>query len=165
MEILTTEMIDQQWRSIENIDLDEVPLLIEMLGKDQPFILTYLMATGADVLNQKEREVLLFMGIMIWNITKDCAKIKKVEISTQELYLNEEKNISMLEYLAGEPESDFLKTVEKILTKYHQNSLLKYIIDRLMEDLNEDAAGIREENIGMIAIYLKTIIDCFDTIL
>jgi hypothetical protein len=69
----------------------------------------------------------------------------------------------MLEYLAGEPESDFLDTVEKIIGKYNQQVLLKYIIDRLMDE-PQRGAEIREDNIGMLVIYLKTLIDCVDLI-
>jgi hypothetical protein len=120
------------------------------------------MATGAEILNQKEREMLLFLGIMVWNITKVLIFEHK-EISTDELYDCESKNIAMLEYLSGEPELDFLNTVDKIMSKYHQGALLKYIIDRLMEDIKEGNSDIREDNIGIIVIYIKSLVDCIDT--
>jgi hypothetical protein len=159
---LSAEIIDERWKSIENIDLDQVPDLITDLGRSQPYVLTYLMATGSDLLNQKEREMLLFLGIMVWNISRKQISEHK-EIPSEDLFSCERKNILMLEYLSGEPENAFLETVEKIMSKYHQHFLLKYIIDRLIEDIKEGDCDIREENIGIIVIYVKSLIDCFDT--
>ncbi|HEX2958554.1 MAG TPA: hypothetical protein VHO70_17085 [Chitinispirillaceae bacterium] len=161
MKTLSTEVIDQQWKSIETMNLDDVPDFITDLGRSQPYVLTYLMATGEDILNQKEREILLFMGIMVWNITKLCIN-EPMEILSDKLLDCEKKNVAMLEYLAGEPDTDFIDTVDGIMSKYHQHTLLKYIIDRLMEDYKEEHSAVREENIGMIVIYIKSLIDCLD---
>lgn len=159
---LSLELINDRWKLIENMSLEEVPDLITDLGQSQPYILTYLIATGSDILNEKEREMLLFLGIMVWNISKHQIS-EQAEISSDELFHFERKNILMLEYLSGEPENDFLSTAEKIMSRYHQHSLLKYIIDILMEDSREEHCEIRKENVGIIAIYIKSLIDCFDT--
>ncbi len=161
MKTLSTEIIDQKWKDIETLNLDDVPDFITDLGRKQPYVLTYLMATGEELLNQKEREMLLFLGIMVWNIARHYITIQK-EILSEELFECEKKNIVMLEYLAGEPETDFVDTVDIIMSKYHQHSLLRYIIDRLMEDYRDETSGIHEENIGMIVIYIKSLIDCLD---
>ncbi|MBN1604932.1 MAG: hypothetical protein JW915_25215 [Chitinispirillaceae bacterium] len=159
---LSLELINDRWKLIENMSLEEVPDLITDLGQNQPYILTYLVATGSDILNEKEREMLLFLGIMVWNISKHQIS-EQIEISSEELIYFERKNILMLEYLSGEPENDFFCTVERIMSRYHQHSFLKYIIDILMEDSRDESCGIRQENIGMIVIYIKSLIDCFDT--
>ena len=69
----------------------------------------------------------------------------------------------MMEYLAGEPESEFTDTVEKIMETYSQSELLRFIIEKLMEE-PEKGVELREDTIGMIVLYLKTIIDCIDTV-
>jgi hypothetical protein len=98
---------------------------------------------------------------MIWHIVSDAVS-KIPEISGDVLEDCEEKNIAMLEYLAGEPESDFFDTVETIMTKYPQAQLLRYIIDRLLEE-PEKGINLNADNVGMMVIYLKTIIDCIDS--
>lgn len=160
---LTFIDIDKSWRELEKLDLDDAPALIDNLGKEQPYMLTYLMATGNDILTQPERETLLFMGVMVWQIvSKSISKYPEIDITM--LYDKETKNLSMLEYLAGEPETDFLDTVELIMTNYHQAELLQYTIDQLLEQ-PEKGVELSDENIGMIVIYLKTIIDCLDSTL
>ena len=148
---------------MEILNIEQIPNLIESLGQKQPFILTYLMATGSDILNQHERETLLFMGVVIWKVI--FALHSEIPVIQGELLdEHEEKNIQMLQYLAGEPESEFMETVERIMAKYHQKELLRYLIDRLVEDSTSDSHQ-DQNNIGMIAIYLKTIIDSIDTVL
>jgi hypothetical protein len=160
---LTFEEITKSWNKLEELELDDIPQFVDKLGHEQPFVLTYLMTTGSDILNPKEREALLFTGLMIWHIST-LKRLKIPEISSEMIDEKESKNIKMLEYLAGEPESDFMETVNHIMTKYPQAELLKFVIDKLMSD-PEDDVEIREENIGMIVIYLKTIIDCLDVVL
>jgi hypothetical protein len=156
----TIEEIDQSWKQMEKLELNDVPKLVNKLGKDQPFILTYLMSTGDELLDQQEREALLFMGVMIWHIVSDF--ISEIpEITTDMLEDCEEKNMAMLEYLAGEPDSEFMDTTENIMAKYHQAELLRYIIDRLMEEPDK-GIELNADNVGMMVIYLKTIIDCLD---
>lgn len=161
MEILNFEQIDQRWHEMEALELDSIPEIIDSLGKFQPYILAYLMATGNEILDQNEREALLFMGVMIWHIVSSATP-DIPEVSGELLDEKELKNISMLEYLSGEPEPEFMDTVDKIIGNYHQSELLKYMIDRLMEE-PEKGVTISENNVGMIVIYLKTIIDCLDS--
>ncbi len=158
---LTNNKIDQYWNEMEKLELDDVPTLVNNLGKKQPYILTYLMATGNDIISQPEREALLFMGVMIWYIVGRIVP-EVPEISGDTLDDCEDKNVEMLEYLAGEPEAEFMDTVDKIMTKYHQAEFLRYIIDRLLEE-PEKGIEISEDNMGMMVIYLKTIIDCLDS--
>jgi hypothetical protein len=158
--VFTFADIDASWQRMDQLDIEDAPSLIDKIGKEQPFMLTYLMATGSDILNQHERKTLLFMSVMIWYIVSENI----IQSPKMPLALFEEKeaiNISMLEYLAGESETDFMDTVEKIMTNYHQAELLRYVIENLLEQA-ENQEELSEENIGMIVIYLKTIIDCLD---
>lgn len=160
MNVLQFDTIDRYWKSLENIDMNEVTALIDKLGKEQPFILAFLMSSGQDIFSQEEREVLLYMGVMIWQIATEISSDIPL-ISDTVLDDFENRNFSMLEYLDGEPESDFNGTVSMIMKNYHQTDFLQYVIDRLMEEL-KTGSDLKENNTGIIAIYLKTVIDCFD---
>jgi hypothetical protein len=158
---ISYDEIDLQWISLTEMSLDDIPAVVNELGQVQPYILTYLMATGSDILDDEEREILLFMGLMVWKLV--ISQVNSIpEISGEELSECEEKNLNMLEYLAGEPEEEFFITVEKIMNKYHQSEMLRYCIDRIMEE--PESENIKEnDNIGMIVIYLKSVIDCLDS--
>jgi len=72
----------------------------------------------------------------------------------------DDSNTKMLEYLENESEFDFIDTVETIFKNYNQPGVMRYVVEALMED-TEDYT-LREAMKGVMLIYLKTVIDCFD---
>lgn len=135
--------------------------IIHRIGQEQPVILAYLMAAGDDLFNQEERELLLYLGVVIWLImTNGKTGLKKISERTLEKI--EDTNFKMIEYLEGEPDGNFARTVELIYGNYNQPAVLKYAVESLMESMEEDEALIRNENLGMMLIYLKVVIDCLD---
>jgi hypothetical protein len=162
MRILTYDEIDTLWRQKADIEPEEVPQLIDLIGNKQPNIVGYLLAAGDDILQQSEREVIFFTGVLVWYVI-DSAGIETPELPLELLLENEEKNYQMLEYLAGEPETQFIDTVDKIMAGYKQSVFLRYIIDRIMEEPGK-GIEIQDDHLGIIAIYLKTLLDCVDTI-
>ncbi|MCM8774380.1 MAG: hypothetical protein NC820_06580 [Candidatus Omnitrophica bacterium] len=142
------------------MSLQTAPRLVNLTQKQQPFVLAYLLGVGGDTLNRDERELLLYIGIVVWQImSQGDLPLKK--ITSEVLEETEEENMKMLEYLEDEPEASFIDIVEKIINDYPQPEVLIYVVEALMEE-PEEGVLIRDENIGIMTIYLKTIIDCFD---
>ncbi|MBN1576018.1 MAG: hypothetical protein JW913_05665 [Chitinispirillaceae bacterium] len=162
MRPLTYDEIDTIWQKKADMELEEAPQLVEKMSKAQPYALSYLMAAGNELLIPSEREVIFFMGVLIWYVI-DFLDIELYEITLDYLLENEEKNYKMLEYLAGEPDSEFMKTVEKIMERYNQSVFLRYVIERIMEEPKKDIEII-DNHLGMIVIYLKTFLDCIDSL-
>jgi len=137
-----------------------MPKLINLMSSEQPFILTYLMAIDNAILNQDERELLFYLGVVVWQImSQGSTPLPKVTQETLDEV--EESNTKMLEYLEGESETSFIETVETIVKNYNQPEVLRYVIEALMEESDEESL-IRDEYKGMMMINLKTVIDCFD---
>jgi len=119
------------------------------------------MACGSDIFNQDERELLLYLGVVVWQImSQGSTPLPKIKEKT--LDKTENLNMKMIEYLKGESDTGFIDTAKTIINSYSQPEVLKYVIEALMEE-TEEGCLIREENKGIMAIYLKTIIDCFNT--
>lgn len=162
MRKLTFEEIDSLWSAKADMELEEAPQLVEKMGEAQPYALSYLLAIDNEILQHSEREIVFFMGILIWYVI-DSLNITVPELTIDHLLEIEEKNFQMLEYLAGEPDEEFMETVGKIMEKYNQPVLLRYVIDRIMEEPEKDIE-INQNHIGMMVIYLKTFIDCIDVV-
>ncbi len=145
------------------MELHEVPQLVEKMGIEQPNALSFLLAAGTETLSPDEHEVVFFIGVMLWHVI-DTLGITISEIPMDLLYSNEEKNYRMLEYLAGEPETEFMATVSKIMEHYNQSVLLRYVIDAIIEE-QDNEIEINENHIGIMVIYLKTFIDCLDAVI
>ncbi len=160
MKTISAKIVDQTWRKMAIMSPLQIPKLVNKFANEQPVIFAYLLAAGEDLLNQDEKELLLYLGTVIWQImSQGSTPLPKVTEET--LYALEDSNFKMVEYLEGEPEADIENTVAKIYSSYNQPEVLRYVAEALFEE-DEEGEEIREEMKGIIFIYLKTVIDCFD---
>jgi len=160
MEPIPLKVVERTWKKMSTMSFRGIPKLINLMKKQQPFALAYLLAVGHEIFNQDEQEQLLYLGIVVWQIMSQGSK-PLTKITEDVLDEAEKANIKMLEYLAGESEAGFMDTTKKIISNYPQPEVLKYVVDALMEE-PEEGCLVRDENKGYIFIYLKTIIDCFN---
>lgn len=160
MKPISSDIIEKTWKKLGGMSPRETQKLVDLMKKEQPFILVYLMAVGNDILNQDERELLLYLGMVVWQImSQGETPLSKI---TEKILDNMEKsNIKMLEYLEDESDDDFIDIVEMTIIDYSQQEVIKYVVEALMEEPDEDCM-IRDKNKGIMMIYLKTVIDCFN---
>lgn len=161
MNPITSDIVENTWKTIAETSNYKASEMVRQMGEQQPLMLAYLMEAGGDELNREEREHLLYLGIVVWQIMLQ-GKTSPPVINEEILEEVEDLNIQMLEYVEGEPDSEFIDTVQKIINSYNQPEVLRYIVEALIEDPDEEECIIRDENIGLLFIYLKTVIDCFD---
>ncbi|MBA7712683.1 hypothetical protein ES703_121669 [subsurface metagenome] len=159
MDPIPLKIVEKTWKKMSTMSWQEITELTNLMRKQQPFVLAYLLAAGHEIFNQDEREQLLYLGVVIWQIMSQGSK-PLTKITGDTLDGVEKANIEMLEYLAGESETDFMDTLRQVVNNYPQPEVLKYVVEALVEK-PEEGSLIREEKKGYILIYLKTIIDCF----
>ncbi len=161
MNPISLDIVEKTWNVVAEISEQNASEMVNRMGEQQPLMLAYLMEAGGDELNREEREQLLYLGIVVWQIMLQ-GTTPPPQIDEEILEEVEGVNIKMLEYVEGEPDSDFVDTIQKIINNYNQKEVLWYIVESLMENPEEEEGIIRDENIGLLFIYLKTVIDCFD---
>ena len=73
MEPVSAEIVEKTWKRIESLSPRAIPNLIQRMTREQPVVLAYLMAVDKDILNQDERELLLYLGVdqRRWLLTID----------------------------------------------------------------------------------------------
>jgi hypothetical protein len=160
MEKIPAEIVERTWKEMATMSPLNYPKLINKFSTDQPYILAYLMVVDNEQFNRDERELLLYLGTVVWKIMSRGNK-PLPSVTEKMIVAAEEKNIKMLEYLEGETTTDFYDTTATIIEDYNQPEVLRYVVEALMED-DEEEVDIQEQNIGMMMIYLKTVIDCLD---
>lgn len=158
MERISARDVVRTWEKMSNLSPTNIPALIEEFSDQQPLILAYLLAVGEREFNQDEKELLLYLGTTVWQMMSRT-ETAPVQITEETLETIESSNLQMLEYLEGESDEDFIATVETIYSNYNQPDVLRHIVETLMEDEDD---FVREDRKGMMLIYLKTVIDCFD---
>jgi hypothetical protein len=158
---ISAEVVETIWQRIASKPARGAQKLVNRMSKEQPVVLAYLMAVDTDIFNQSEREVLLFLGVVVWQIM--LQKTRPLTKVTEEILDKAEAdNLKMAEYLRGETEAGFEEATRKIIGNYKQPEVLRYVVEAIMED-TEESSPIREENKGIMLLDLKTVIDCLDT--
>jgi len=157
---ISADVVERTWQKIAGQSAKDAQKLVNRMSKEQPVVLAYLMAVDTDIFNQDEREVLLFLGVVVWQImlqgTRPLPKVTEKILDKAEA-----GNLEMAEYLRGETEAGFEEATRKTIGGYKQPEVLRYVVEAIMED-TEESSTIREENKGIMFLDLKTVIDCFD---
>jgi len=160
MEPISSEIVQETWKKIGKMSPLEIPQMAYRMQEEQPIILAYLLAAGRDILNQDERELLLYLGVVVWRMMSQGSR-PLTKITEDILNKMERSNMKMIEYLEDESEAGFMDATKKMIENYPQREVLKYAVEALMEE-QEEGCVIRDENKGTIMLCLKTVIDCFD---
>jgi len=115
-----------------------------------------LFRSGEGDFSEDERELMLFLGIGVYQMLKQGADAIP-PVTEDHLDRQEQTNMQMLEYLAEESEAELMQVTQSLLANYHQPEVLRYVIEAIFE---EDAETLRPANQGIMLIFIKIVIDC-----
>lgn len=161
MHTLSEKIVERTWKKMAQLPLHEVPQVVKRLEKEQPEILAFLMAADYEVLNQDERELLLYLGMTIWEMMRQ-GRPRPQRIGEKRLDRFIERTDQMAEYLMGESPEEFEDAVEQIFKGHNQINVLRYAVEALFEMDEDENAGVREEMKGLLFMNLKTVVEALD---
>jgi hypothetical protein len=160
MQIISAETVEQIYIKMWNMSEQDAFRLSYTLEKEQPVLVAYLATVDKEIFNQAEREVLFYLGTVVWQIMSD-GKSPLPAVSEDCLLRHEESNNFIARTLETAQTVNFAEVVKNILKVCHQTEVLRYIIATLMDEDSSDN-DIRDENLGFMILDLKTVIECFD---
>ena len=74
MDPIPLKIVEKTWKKMSTMSWQEITELTNLMRKQQPFVLAYLLAAGHEIFNQDEREQLLYLGVVIWQIMSQGSK-------------------------------------------------------------------------------------------
>ena len=160
MQIISASTVEKIYAQMWNMSEQEAFRLSFTLEKEQPVLVAYLAAVDKEVFNQAEREVLFYLGTVIWQIMS-YVKSPLPPIDEDRLLHCEESNNLVARSLENSQTVAFAEVIKVILKDCRQSEVLRYIIATLMDEDSTDN-DIRDENLGFIILDLKTVLECFD---
>lgn len=162
MRTISVEEIKEYLDEIGNIPKKEVEAVVIQMSEEQAVVMPYLMAVGEDDYDESESEGFFYLGFSLWYIMRKIND-KMPMVSEEEVEAAENNNFKMLEVLSDETEAGITQLIEMIVENYNQPNLFGYVVESLMEEEDDDGELLFDPgNSGMMLIYLKTVIDCFD---
>ena len=98
MKPISAEQIETTAQRLDQIQDDVVmESLIDQFGDAQPVLLAYLMTIGEEDFNEDERELMLFLGMAIWQSMTEASDT--AQLTEESLAEAQTANLPLLESL------------------------------------------------------------------
>ncbi len=159
MNPISAQVVEQTWQRIAGLSAREGRALGEKFVTEQPIVTAYLMGVDHDLFNEDERELLFYLGAVVWQIMLQGDK-PLPRVTEQMIEEAENANLAMMASLSDASDEDTYAAVARLMSEYPQREVFRYVIETLAESAQDE--GIRQDNLGVMMIDLKTVIDCFD---
>jgi hypothetical protein len=160
MNKISAESVEKAYAAVCGLNEQEAYRLSYDFQKDQPLLVAYLTAVDTGILNQEERELLFYLGTIVWKIMS--AENNNLPGADEEYLLSlEDSNQKITDSLRTTDSVKFAEVVKKLLIECLQPEVLRYVIAVLMDEDNAENA-VRDENLGIIMVNLKTVIEYLD---
>ncbi len=150
----------------------EIKNLVNQLAKEQPELLFYLLTVNDEIYTESEREELIYLGLIIWQVMTQEAK-SVVQITAEDIIEAENANYLFIASFLQKAKEDYMLAIDNFFKNYNQPALLNFVVEALMdEDLIAEEGSevdeepqtirIRRDVKGHMLFSLKTVIDCLD---
>ena len=160
MNTISGKIIDRTWKRTNEATEEEGQRLLDVMAKQQPFVVAYLMAVDETLMGEEERGQLILIGLILWQIVS-AEKPDLRQITMDDLEAAETRNLKFLEEMEAGSEMDHMAGLQNLLATYNQVPLFTVVIEALMGG-NEDEHELAGENIGLALLHLKSVLDCLD---
>lgn len=160
MNTISGKIIDRTWKRTNEATEEEGQRLLDVMARQQPFVVAYLMAVEETLMGEEERGQLILIGLILWQIVS-TEKPDLRQITMDDLEAAETRNLKFLEEMEAGSEMDHMAGLQNLLATYNQVPLFTVVIEALMggEEEEPEMAG---ENIGLALLHLKSVLDCLD---
>jgi hypothetical protein len=163
MGTISAATVTKTWQAMSQLNVNDAADLMNEMAQEQPVILAYLTALDDMPFDQHEKEIVLYLGFVVWQMMKQSPK-RLLKVTRKKLNRTENANLESLDFLASDTDADFVSATQFMLENYEEPEVLGYIIEALMDEEEYEASGdvpIRDEYRGLAFIHLKIALDAF----
>ena len=158
MDLLSEQLVEKTWKQVAEFTPARANKEMLTMGKNQPDLLAFMMAYTDD-LQQEVKELAIYIAFVIYKMFLDSSG-KIPRISSKEILARYNENTRFMESLEGANEK-FIDRIASVQVS-KQPHVMKYVLEALMEDADEDGINLSEEDIGLLFILFKTEIEVLD---
>ena len=160
MNTISGKIIDRTWKQTNEATEEEGQRLLDVMARQQPFVVAYLMAVEETLMGEEDRGQLILIGLILWQVVS-AEKPDLRPITMDDLEAAETRNLKFLEEMEAGSEMDHMAGLQNLLATYNQVPLFTVVIEALMGG-NEEESELAGENIGLALLHLKSVLDCLD---
>ena len=141
MDLLSEGFVEKIWQQAAKFTPDRANKEMLAMGKNQPDLLAFLMAYTDD-LQQEVKELAIYIAFVVYKMFLDSSG-KIPRISSKEIMARYNENTRLIESLEGAHEK-FIDRIASVQVS-KQPYVMKYVLEALMEDAEEDGIDLTEE--------------------
>jgi len=158
MHTLSEGFVEKTWQQVAALEADRTNKEMIAMGKNQPDLLAFLMA-HTDDLHQEVKELAIYIAFVVYKMFFDSSG-KIPRITSKEIMARYNENIRFVESLEAAHEKfiDIIAGVQASKQPY----VMKYVLEALMEDTEEDGIDLTEKDIVSLFPLFKTEIEVLD---
>jgi len=157
--MITFETVTQTWQRMSQTPMHEAPEIVNQMQAEQPVVLSYLIHLEDLPFNQHERELIFYLGMVVWQIMKQ-SEHQLYKVTGKKLRKAEDANVELLEQLESYSEGELIEAIQLLLADYPEPEILRYVVEAIMEE-SQDDPGFRDEYRGLAFVHLKILLDSF----
>lgn len=158
METVKHELIDESTEELHNLGEGALKDMVYQMSEEQPDLMSYLLTVGEQELSAEDQEVLLFLGLNVWNAFKKYQTLPFVP--DKKIHKKNEENEALIDKLEHNKEQGFTQLARSIIDDHSQEPLLEYIVQAIVEeDMEEEEPLVSEENRDLLFLTLKTFVE------
>ncbi|MCG2720542.1 MAG: hypothetical protein L6290_00790 [Thermodesulfovibrionales bacterium] len=158
MDTLSEGFVEKTWQQIAKFTPVRANKEMIAMGKNQPDLLAFLMAYTDD-LQQEVKELAIYIAFVVYRMFLDSSG-KIPRISSKEIMARHNETTRLMESLEGAHEK-FIDRIANVQVS-QQPYVMKYVLEALMEDAEEDGIDLTEEDIGSLFMLFMTEIEVLD---
>lgn len=153
-------LVEETWQEVASFGLDRAHREMTKVSKNQPELVTFVMEFTQD-LDQEVRELGTYMTFVVYRMFQKSSLKKIKKISAEEIIASYEANEDLIESLEGIHEK-FLDRIARVQLSA-QPYVMGYVAETLIEaPEEEDPVALSEEDIALLFLLLKTVVDVLD---
>lgn len=162
MEPIPNELVEETWQEVARFDPDIAGKEMMKAGDSQPELLTFMVEFTQD-LNQEVQELAIYMFFVVYRMFQKSSKKKIRKIPTEDIIECYEDNEDLMQSLEGAHEKFFERIARVQLAR--QPYVMKYVVDTLIEEPeDEDPVALAEDDVGLLFLLLKTVVEALDKV-
>jgi len=155
MRFVGEAIIDAKFEALQKGGFE---LSVEAFKTKQPVLMAYLLSESFDVLTIAEKELMLFLSVVIWEANLE---VNGPMLEVAESRIGEIDEINW-ELIANAPGKTFRDKLDVFFNNYSQEDLLAFVEDAITIDEEEEDTDIEVTKEGRQPMFigLRTLIDC-----
>ena len=162
MKLIEEELIETVCQEVADLDPTIVSSSMEALGRVQPNLLAFVMAT-CEELDSEAAELGVYIFFVVCRTFERAAGMELKQASQEQVLAAEERNDALLASM-GEADASFLSRLEESESEFSgQPVVVQYIVEVLAGYGDEEGeAGLSGEETWLLFYVLNTVVDVLD---